>query len=620
MAKVIPTATEPPAGRSSSSRLKRLPTWAADQLSKSKSHFLFGPRDDEEAPYDNKKAKAAAKVEIEASGEPGSPLVSVLMCMPAVLHILALMYGFFSTTWLCKPGDPCSLPTTAPVRLGSYLTFFFAALAPTPLHLTLLYATAMRHGSDIVLKHIIKENKKTNELDDLEAALLEIEAKKPSFPELVQTFLSYSAVFMLLILLFGSAEGDGSIFTDTGSGFRAAVLVIMIVGFPLLLVMMWFALRNMRVALIRRKRGLAPSHVRESVWPRIVNVVVVQGLLMLFLMISCLGSPQVPRTSLDGRLFEAGCPTAAINSTYIALHCTQIYATRLDKYVRVCDDGGYDRFPSMLDSCEAHFTAQVLCARGQACLVAGISALLVVILPDYAFGLKDGLTWSNWASKASHPQGSPPKYQPRIIGAVVFGFMGALCGIVELLIVIHPDTFGANEDLTFTGVGLVHSLTLVILIIGWVSCVLLLGAEFGVKKFAKLKELQEEKEMAKVEVQEQQRAGVVSFWFVKRGFILGNTTIPVFQEVPSVDRTRGPHFNAAIPDSPSPDSPSHMFDLLGACIDSCSSVVTPSKRSISPSKLSSRGSWRMTAAASPCRIVSVWVPTHTLHCREAAIS
>ena len=521
MSKVAPAVDSPAAEsrRNSSSRISRLPTWAAERLSKSTGHLLFGPRDDKEA-QDAKDARAA-KHEIEASGAPGSPLVSLLMCVPVVLHILAMIYGFVTTTWLCKPGDPCSLPTTAPVRLGSYMTFYLASWAPFPLHVTLLYATAMRHASDVVLERIIKKKKKTNELDDLEVAFLEAAVRKPSAFELVQTLLTYTLILLVVLLFFVKADGDGSFFEGERAGLHVFFVVGLAIVVPVAMLLIWFTFRNLRVSMVRRKRGFAPSYIRESIWPKVVNVVIIQGLIMLFFMITCLGSSQAPRTSFNGRIYEPGCPTAAINSTYISLYCDQTYATRLDKYVRLCDDGGYDRFPSMLDSCEAHYIVQALVARSQASLAAGLSALLVVILPDYAFGLKDGLTWANWATKAS----------PRFIGAIIFGFVAALSGIIEMLFVISPETRGPNENLSFTDTALVQFLAFLACIAGWISCIVLLGTEFGVSKLAELKLLQKEQDDAKDEVKRQKDAGIVTFWFVKRSFILENTSIPVFQEL-----------------------------------------------------------------------------------------
>jgi len=493
-------------------------------LSWSKANSLFGPRNPEAA-EEQATLRAKQDIEIETVGRPGSPLVSVLMCVPGVLHIIGTVYCLTTKAWLCKPGDPsCLLPTTGPVRLGSYITFYFASWSAFPLHVTLLYATSMRRGSDIVQMRLLKRRmKKGNELDDLEVGWLERDAKKLSPSTLIHTLLTFGTVCMAFFMYLFTDAADGSMLKGSDRSTQSAITVAsLFMVVPLIMLILYLTMRNLRVSLIRRKRGLAPAYVRKHIWPKVVNVVIVQCLLMLYFMATCLGSAQVPRTSIDGRNLWPGCPTASFNSTYIALYCKQTYASRLDTFVRECEDGGYDRFPSMLDSCEGYFTAQSLVVRIQACLLAGFSALLVVILPDYAFGLKEGLTWSNWFSRGS----------TRLIGAVILGFVGALCGVFDVLVVIHPETHGANEDTSFTGISVVHNLALVFGMLGWMSCMILLGTEAGVKKLSQLQELQEKKDKAKKAVKEQEKKGVVSFWFVKRSFILNSEVVPIFQQMP----------------------------------------------------------------------------------------
>ena len=502
----------------------------------SKAALLFG-RDIEEGKMAMEKSLLLeTQLDISDVGNPGSPLVSILICVPVVLHIAAIVYGLSTYMWLCKPGDPsCSLPTNGPVRLISYQTFQFASFSVIPLHITLLYAASMRHGSDTVLKHLIQEKKKNNELDVLEVWKLEAAVRTPSKGVLGLTLLVYGLVVMIILSFVIHGDGDGSFLksADTISynneesssrawGFMSGLAVLI----PVILFLLWIVMRNLRVSLVRRQRGRAPSYVRKKIWPQVVSVVLIQGLVMLYVMITCLGSPQVPRTSFNGRFWEPGCPTKEFNVTYMHLYCTQTYATRLDTFLRMCNDGGYDRFPSMLDSCEAYYIGQALNARTQSSIAAGASALLVILLPNYAFGLKEGLTWSNWASRGS----------PRIIAAVICGFVGALGGVLALLFVIHPDTHGPSEDLTLSGMAIIHGNSFSVGILGWIASMIFVGSEFGVKKAAELKELQEKKEDQEKAVKAQEEAGVVKFWFVRSEFILAadpanGKKIPVHQEL-----------------------------------------------------------------------------------------
>ena len=353
----------------------------------------------------------------ERAGLPRAKLVSLLLCLPIVAHLVLMLPSFTHSVWLCKLGEPCDTPTVAPVRLGSNMNFFLTLQSVIPLFLSLIYAAAMRHGSDLVLEHLAAQ--KASDDDELNFEALQRKARTPSMNEMVVTGLSLLDFGVLnLLYMWIPGDGDGTYLTvPFTSVLHGSVVVtlfaVIFIAPPVIIVLM----RNLRVTLIRRKRESAPAYVRDFIWPKLVRAVLLQAGCFCYFLSIALDSPMVARSGIDGD-FPPHCPidyssswglfhigtlprAPALNQTYMATFCEQIYSPASDTFMVQCNDGGYDRYTSMYASCKARSVANSLMARAWSGIFVGLAALFVTIAPDYVFGLKDGLTWSNWSTKVT---------------------------------------------------------------------------------------------------------------------------------------------------------------------------------------------------------------------------
>ena len=100
-----------------------------------------------------KSVAAVNDKEVPVAVPKNGSLISLMLCLPIVIAIIVVVVGHCSTVWYCKPGEPCHLPTTGPVRLGSYLNYVWLCFSTLPLVITLMLTAAVRYVADSFRLH-----------------------------------------------------------------------------------------------------------------------------------------------------------------------------------------------------------------------------------------------------------------------------------------------------------------------------------------------------------------------------------------------------------------------------------------------------------------------------------
>ena len=188
-----------------------------------------------------------------------------------------------------------------------------------------------------------------------------------------------------------------------------------------------------------------------------------------------------------------------------------------------CGDGGYDRYPSRLTSCQARSVAFDVFARVGSLLLTGMCAIFWVVFPEYIFALEEKLTWSNWPSMAS------PCVTASILlaGVAVLGSFGLFAAAIMPFdhALFSPRRLGV----------LIYSAMLIV-VVALLGSVVLLAVEFGSRKIRKWdqarKEEEKEKREAEKETRKQKKDGECTFWFVKAWYIkAADGPLPAFQDL-----------------------------------------------------------------------------------------
>lgn len=120
---------------------------------------------------------------------------------------------------------------------------------------------------------------------------------------------------------------------------------------------------------------------------------------------------------------------------------------------------------------------------------------------------------------------------PRIVGAMLSGFLGAIATLPHLAVALGPVSHGAEQP-----TGRIWLLSTVLYVVGWGSSLLLLMAELGFRKLEKhlryLEQLKEAEKEAVLERQRQEKQGLCAFWFVRASYILdADGPLPTFKEL-----------------------------------------------------------------------------------------
>ena len=453
-------------------------------------------------------------------------LVSSLLCLPLIMMMAVLLNGHFTVAWYCRPGrNTCPITTSEPIRLASYTNFVWMCLASIPLLVMMLAIAAVRYVGDLARIH---EGSFGEEGGPAE---VEKKARLPSKTEVVLYVLLYATLITAVVVLYlPHSEHDGlpySVavnFTAQEAGLFGVFIVVIVVIPPLIII----SLRNLRVAIIRRRKEGTAQYIRDHVWPRIAPAAILQFFCFSYSALYASGSPWVARSSIDGRFFlDPACPEwpfpvlgelypgesddrMDLNATYLNTFCTSSYSAEFNQVILQCNDGGYDRYPSRVTSCMARSVYWDIHARVICHFFVGIGALLTVVIPEWIAALDTRLTLSNWPSTAS----------PRVLASILLVGMGWLGSFVLLGVGIMPFDHGLFSP---RRLGNTLWLTFALEITGFVGAILLIAIEFGSRKLRKWekrkKEEKEKKEKAEDGKKAEEKKEVCGFWFVRASYI-----------------------------------------------------------------------------------------------------